>query len=96
METLLSDLPFRMIGTAGGVIVALAMSNDAKTWQGLRRRFYVSLVFGLLLADPVSDYLGWDMTIPRRTVMASCISAALGWWVMHAIIRITRLYKGPG
>lgn len=88
MDPFAWEVVYRATGTAGGVIIAYAMSNDAKSWQGLRRRLYVAGVCGFLLADPVGDYLSWDMQSPRKVVAASCVSAALGWWIMHAIIRI--------
>lgn len=87
MDPFAWEVVYRATGTAGGVIIAYAMSNDAKSWHGLRRRLYVAAVFGFLLADPVGDYLSWDMTSPRRVVAASCVSSALGWWIMHAVIR---------
>ena len=93
MEALLSDLPYRLVGALGGAVVALAMSNDAKSWSGLRKRFYVSMVFGLFLADPIADWMKWDMTLPRRIVAASCTASMLGWWIMHALIRVVQAYR---
>lgn len=87
------DLHLRLLGTAGGIIIAFAMSNDARTWAGLRRRLYVSAVFGVFLADPVAGRLGMLTDTPRQVVAASCASAALGWWLMHALIRTAQLWR---
>lgn len=87
-----ADLVPRFIGTVGGVLIAFAMSNDARTWKGLIRRLIVAAVFGILLPDPVAERLGVLYQTPRQVVAASCISAAVGWWLMHALIRLFQLW----
>lgn len=77
----------------GGVIIAFAMSNDARTWAGLGRRLLVAFVFGMLLAEPVAYRLGMGHDTPRQVVAASCASAAVGWWLMHAMIRAVQFWN---
>lgn len=95
MEWFWADIAARLIGTSGGVVIAFAMSNDARTWNGLARRLLVSVVFGFLLAEPVAHRLGMPFFYgkPWEIVAGSCISAALGWWLMHAIIRLVQLWN---
>lgn len=93
MDWFWADLQLRLIGTAGGVIIAFAMSNDARTWSGLGRRLLVSVVFGIFLADPVAAYIGLPASTPRQTLAASCAAASIGWWIMHALIRAMQFWN---
>lgn len=91
------DVIARMIGTGGGAVLALAVFEEPFTWGGIGKRVACSVVFGMLLSDPFGeDILGWSMIATNRIVAASCITAALGWWVMHAVIRAIQAGWIPG
>lgn len=84
----------RILGTAGGTVVGLAMSDMPRTASGSYKRITVSIIFGMLLSDAIGEeLLGWSMIVPNRIVAASCLSAAFGWWIMHAGIRISQTWK---
>ena len=85
------DLPpevlCRAIGTGGGSILALAVVEEPFTWAGLGRRLACSVVCGMMLGEAIGDQLGWSAIVPSRQISSSCLAAALGWWIMHALIR---------
>jgi hypothetical protein len=88
------ELAYRLIGAVGGTIIALALV-EPRTWRGLLQRAIVSLFCGVLLAEPVADYLDWSSLSPSRVLAASCLTAAGSWWIAHAVLRIIKT-RSPG
>lgn len=84
-----SDYLAKIIGTIAGTVMGLAVSSEPDTQRGVGKRVVVSAIFGMLLSDIIGEeFFGWSMIVPNRIIAASCISAAGGWWVAHAAIRL--------
>lgn len=75
-------LILRLIGAAGGALIAVAIvPSDHLPY----RRTLVAIVSGLMLTPILRRYLHWSPE-PDNIVAASCIVGALSWWTWHAAV----------
>lgn len=80
----------RLLGAAGGAVIAVAIVPPG-TWFPMRRAT-VSMFSGFMLEPIFRRYVGW---LPEGdTVLASaCIVSACSWWTWHAVIRALDVWK---
>lgn len=90
-----SELLAKAIGTFFGTVIGLAVSDEPYTSAGVAKRVAVSIPCGIFLGDVLGEeWFGWSMIVPNRIIAASLLSAALGWWIVHALIRIAQAWQG--
>jgi hypothetical protein len=93
MEFDAAAIGYRIAGSFLGTFCALVIV-EPQTGREFCRRGGVSLVMGLVFADVTADYLQWSMIVPNRIIVASFLSALLGWWIADGVIRLARTRLG--
>lgn len=81
------DIAWRVIGALLGFGVSYFTAH-ARTWTGLLSRFVVSMVAGVVFADPIAEAMNWSLLSPNKMIAASCIGGFSGWWAAHAFRRM--------
>jgi len=81
----LDILLMRLLGGLGGSLIAIVIVQP-ETIAGLFKRLLVSLSSSTMLTPILTDYLDWDDDADS-VIAASCIVAAVAWWVWHSLIR---------
>ena len=79
------NLSDRVLGAAAGAFLALVFLLP-KTWGDLIRRGIFSVVFGIIFAVPMRNWLGWD-TDMDNTLAAACAAAFVSWLVAAGVVK---------
>lgn len=80
----------RLIGAAGGAVIAVAIVPPGTGFP--LRRTLVSMFSGFMLEPIFRRYVGWLPEVD--TIIASaCVVSACSWWTWHALIRALNVWK---
>lgn len=86
-------LAIDLLGALAGALLALLFLPPKNRFE-FRRRFLLSLLSGVIFADPARTYLGWE-PIWQKHLAASAGVAMLSWFLVGAAIRIINRWTPP-
>jgi len=84
-------IALKFLGSVTGAILSLVFLLP-KSLPELLTRVVFALISGTVFADPARGYLKWDDTWQMQIASASAV-AALGWFIMGAIVKAISMWK---
>lgn len=84
-------LILKLIGSVAGAALAL-LFVPPRDMKAFRRRGIFSVISGMIFAIPARDFAGFSADA-EGLVAGACLSAAIGWAAMDALMRFTRNWR---
>jgi hypothetical protein len=88
---LMTTLALKFSGAFAGAVLALVFLPPKSRGEFVRRAV-LSLIAGLIFADPLRDWLKWPETWQMDLAAATAV-AMLSWFVIGAAVRIIGSWK---